>query len=138
MKMTYAITSILLCSVLAGCTSQPSAQTLTTDNLAKRGFSPALATDLPPESQADIKKAIGHLSGKGLKHLPSNAFQNRSTLLLSHNIAPSIEHPNGIPIEHLPPYRFELFSNGRECVLAYHNTKAVSLLENTQCLAIND
>ena len=138
MKMTYAITGILLCSVLTGCTSQPSAQTLTTDNLAKRGFSPALATDLNPESQADIKKAIGLLSGKGLKHLPANAFQNRSTLLLSHNIAPSTEHPNGIPIEHRPPYRFELFSNGSECVLAYHNNKTVSPLENTQCLAMNN
>ena len=134
MRSSLVPTSVLA-STLTACALFSSPQELTTGNLKSEGYVPAVATALTPEDQIAIKQAIGRLAGKGLTKLPDSAFKESSILLLSHNIAPSKEHPNGIPIEHLPPYKFELFTNGGQCVLAYCNTSATAPLENTECQA---
>ncbi len=93
---------------------------------------PAVLVNASASNQQTLTQAMQKLANKSVS-LPSHAFIDTPQLVLVDNIKPSAGNPQGLGMEHLPPHRFELQSDGQHCWLVYLNTQASLKLTDLSC-----
>ena len=115
------VASALFISACASCKATP--------------LRPAILSNANESAQQTLTQAMQKLANKSVR-LPSQAFIQSPQLALVDKVDPSPSNPKGLGMEHLPPHRFELQSNGKDCWLAYLNTQEKIKLTGISCSII--
>jgi len=121
--------ALLSCSQLS-VDEQPVTQGDTIDRPVYRS---ALISHIDDKGKIELQKALAKLSHVNHIQLPNDFFRQQSKIHFTQQIAPSLQHPNGLPVEHTKPITFELVTEGGRCYLRNNNRDALVPLLYTSC-----
>lgn len=101
-----------------------------------KGYQPAILIASGKKVRGELVRFMVSMAKKGIQ-LPSDAFTQKSTVILGHNnTPPSLSAPQGLIIEHVMPYRFELLTHAGHCYLYYANQADLKKLSESNCRAV--
>ncbi|WP_054113187.1 hypothetical protein [Marinagarivorans algicola] len=99
------------------------------------GYQPAVLIASGEKVRGELVRTMVRMAKKDIQ-LPSDAFTQTSSVILGHHTPPSLGAPQGLMIEHVMPYRFELLTHADHCYLYYANKADLKKLSESQCRAI--